>query len=1045
MSKKENKYAFMKFLAKWGRFDDDTKLNPPTLAFLFAGTYDGCSKCRNKEEHKCKYDNSKIGDAKVYTYHIPIEEMPSVWNHILNNNSEHYLSEYRGNGLFRFYLDYENPVDLSEDNIENLEIIIRDVLESIIDQDIGSINMVVNNAYPKRKFHFVCPKVIICKETQIYIYNLIKNKLPAVSIDGLDSATGLRMIGAYKKPKWNSEIKMLSTKNHKLEGMYIPKDGITLETFKDFSIQNYDWNHPKDPRPRCHSKMKNNLYGQLVLDKIEEHKSRFTLTDVDISEFHKVILKYISSDEFRIDPWKEKGDNCVILKRLIPGECPISKSYHDGGRRDAWANTFNGKVYIGCSCKAGNEIYVGSYRKINSNEKNEMNEYLKIKTKNAVNELYNLTDSNKFKIVNKNDKYVNSFPNGNWKFHGIKASFGLGKTTQSNNFIKLNSNKSILILSARISYSNTIMERIERETGIQFDIYSKIKGVINSKYVICQMESIHRLIRDYEIIIIDEVESCLNQLICKNTNGIHFDVNHEIFNQLLISAKHVIFMDAILRNRTIEYFSDLGFAGSIERYTYVPETRTAIKFPFIKLRGKDRETKDDGTGSFVLHLISELRNGKKIFFPCMSKIKQEIFINKIKEELPDKQILVYNKENRIQPGVNVNIEWIKYDLISTTSHITVGINFDVENYFDFVAVYLSTMSNVSAEDTIQSVHRVRYTKERKLYWIHNTWRFKNAENNYKKLKEMFEVREYIHFDTISEIMGADFAANNVKKMSYPMKNLYLRSQCEAAMNILNKEIIWTRCLEESGYTLENMELYLDDIDINNILELEPSNHQQYSDIKDISRIEYEQLYDKKRSEGLTDEESMMILKHAYQGLFIDKRNKYLEIHWDDFLKNKHVAYNTATEKGARIDRTQREKLAIIDTKDCAEFSGLKSAKSDIIIYLTDNIGLNHSRDFEVIIERGIIESISSKIISNESIYQAVFRFRKTQSKGKSTGIKQTLNIINNVIKSWTGTSLKSIDSHNKKFRLIDSSNFGPELIDMVDIRDGNQIHKILLK
>ena len=65
--------------------------------------------------------------------------------------------------------------------------------------------------------------------------------------------------------------------------------------------------------------------------------------------------------------------------------------------------------------------------------------------------------------------------------------------------------------------------------------------------------------------------------------------------------------------------------------------------------------------------------------------------------------------------MNVNEEWIKYDIIITTTTITVGVDF-TKNHFDFCLI-INYKNGAIPRDLVQSSIRVRNFRENTYYLI----------------------------------------------------------------------------------------------------------------------------------------------------------------------------------------------------------------------------------------------------------------------------------------------------------------------------------------
>lgn len=782
---------------------------------------------------------------------------------------------------------------------------------------------------------------------------------------------------------------------------------------------------------------------ELVAEKKQNKQvEREKMSTEDEEKFVGWVEEYFKdNEEFQIVP---KSEGFIILKRIKPGNCPVSDEVHDGGKRAAWVNTRNGNVYFGCCCGNGPYKCIGSYREDENGDEEEIAEFdikawIKEVDKLKISQLYTLSQTEAFKVNVRDEPFVQSMLDIEDKCFGVSAGCGMRKTTQMLEVLKQCRDQTMLIVTPRISFANTMAGRVLKDTGIKFDVYNKITGDINSDKIICQMESIHRLKKFYDIIIIDEIESCLVQLVSKQTNKHHLEYNNQRFKELLKVSNKIIFMDAFLNQNSLSYLQQIGLSGRVDYYNFMGDVKTAIKFPYERVRDKK---KDNGVGRFTRFLIGELEKGKKIYFPCMSRGIQTKIAEKIRENLPDKKLLLYNSDKKLDDR-DINVEWIKYDLVSTTSTITVGVNFDVVDHFDFIAVYLSTMSKVICRDVFQCAYRVRKTRENRLYWILNNCRIGIEQTQVKEIYKQLEIKQIEHAESIAKVLGDETVENELKTLPSHVKYLYVRNLYEKGLNLMNTEECWLSCLEMGSYILDN----IDDHEIREsdeimIIESNVPIIIEYDDIPELTPSQKKELLKFKNNGTISALDNAKLLKYDYQNLMMREDEEYVREMWRPFLEYKHVFYNMSIEKG--FDPNSPEQLARLDLSNCAEFSGMKLSKVQTIEMLIKRLGLENSRDFDSIIRRDVIESLASDITNQQDKLQAVFGFR-SRAKGKTTSVRQTADLISSVLNKWTGSKLVATNKRNEKFQLKDEHKIGDKLFEHVNPSFQEKKHVRILK
>jgi len=297
----------------------------------------------------------------------------------------------------------------------------------------------------------------------------------------------------------------------------------------------------------------------------------------------------------------------------------------------------------------------------------------------------------------------------------VKAMMGSGKTTAVKNAILKLKPRSILILSPRRLFADSLRADM-RAMGIRVDHYKSFDGVIDSYKVIVQMESLGKIVGGivYEMLIVDESESCL-----KTFSSSTMDTRHvACFNTLqrcVRGAKYVIAMDAFLSPRTIlamHIMTRDDPKGLFIDYAHQPIQRRGIHINAKKM--------------FFKIIVQKVKAGEKPYVFCGSKkVAQEL----VKEltKLAGKTVLFYHgemKQATRDTMKDVVTAWKDVDVVVTTPCITVGINYDLdrieggwlpEHQFDCAFAYISNHS-CCPRDVMQSLCRVRSYKSNDVYF-----------------------------------------------------------------------------------------------------------------------------------------------------------------------------------------------------------------------------------------------------------------------------------------------------------------------------------------
>ena len=89
----------------------------------------------------------------------------------------------------------------------------------------------------------------------------------------------------------------------------------------------------------------------------------------------------------------------------------------------------------------------------------------------------------------------------------LDLPMGVGKSFAFREWIKKNEIKSVLMVSIRISLTVKWAEEMD-SVGIAFADY-RDEGAFDSPRLICQLDSLHHIKRNYDIIFFDEIQCCI--------------------------------------------------------------------------------------------------------------------------------------------------------------------------------------------------------------------------------------------------------------------------------------------------------------------------------------------------------------------------------------------------------------------------------------------------------------------------------------------------------------------------------------------------------
>lgn len=287
----------------------------------------------------------------------------------------------------------------------------------------------------------------------------------------------------------------------------------------------------------------------------------------------------------------------------------------------------------------------------------------------------------------------------------INIGMGGGKTIQTINYLKGVEN--FCWITPNISLAHNTFTRLKKN-NVKCNIYDSAKNkkkkaelIENSQSILICLNSLFYIKKNYQVVVIDEIETFL-KLFYNNSTIKHLDDVWTNFINLLINSKKIILLDAFISNMTINFLKSLNISYDIIQREKEESNRKAIIQPNFNYWFND--------------IIKNIINNKKVIIfypyknsrinlPSMASMKETI------EKITNKKGIFHNAEASDIDNKklkDVNKYWIKYDFVISNNKINVGLNFDL-SYFDLC--YLSIAGFNSPRDIIQFSYRARELKD----------------------------------------------------------------------------------------------------------------------------------------------------------------------------------------------------------------------------------------------------------------------------------------------------------------------------------------------
>lgn len=284
----------------------------------------------------------------------------------------------------------------------------------------------------------------------------------------------------------------------------------------------------------------------------------------------------------------------------------------------------------------------------------------------------------------------------------IRSPMGSGKTRASKELLMEESEDArVLLLSSRVRFAESVCAALNA-AGMDITSYTEVMHKEDLKHVsrlVVQMESLTWLENapDFDVVLVDESESCLAQFASQATMQGRFADCARVFERLVRNAARVVWMDAFLGERT------LGAARAL-RGRYVLRN-------YIARHTKRAMHVVDDKAMFtarVVHAVCEER--KNVFVASGSKrFSDALHVELLKRGV---SCLYYHSdmEKSVADTVKTpNSEWTRVRAVITTPSITIGIDCDSRDHFDDVFVYASA-SSCCPRDLLQMTMRPRHIR-----------------------------------------------------------------------------------------------------------------------------------------------------------------------------------------------------------------------------------------------------------------------------------------------------------------------------------------------
>jgi hypothetical protein len=302
----------------------------------------------------------------------------------------------------------------------------------------------------------------------------------------------------------------------------------------------------------------------------------------------------------------------------------------------------------------------------------------------------------------------------------IKAQMNAGKTTAVIKYINEHNPKRILFVTARIQqmisthsvlgcaatteeeedlYAKQLAVRIQSAICgapvVRYDDPRYKKNLHLQDRMIDQFESLHRLsgAEPFDLVVVDEVRSVLQQSVSKNTNKTMLRANNEIFRWLVTSAAKVIALDAHIEvdRMVLDYFQDVAGYGKWQLLRY---NHNSLKRNYVFVKNDIDILLDS--------IYADIDAKKRIMMVFRSKKQMLAVLKLIEDARKNARILSFssnstNKEMRVFE--HINEATLDCDVLAFTSRVTVAA--DIQTEFHNIYAFCGSKGGCGPRDIAQ--------------------------------------------------------------------------------------------------------------------------------------------------------------------------------------------------------------------------------------------------------------------------------------------------------------------------------------------------------
>jgi hypothetical protein len=726
----------------------------------------------------------------------------------------------------------------------------------------------------------------------------------------------------------------------------------------------------------------------------------------DNSMFDRYVNSIYYNATFEITKTTEKNIKLCSKDFFACNVCDCE--HREGGNRVLSIND-NGNIFIKC-----HTIKKLVYKSKKGRDLERIQQ--KVQIDNAVNEFFTL-DTTDIKVIQETTRYLgcddkHTFvwkPEYNAKFLILNSQMGKGKTSFVSKYFDrmtfVDQNCSILFVSQRKTFTDFICDDFKK---YQITNYQDIKDNDYNKNRICiQVESLHKISRNYDIVVLDEIETILNNYSSATMTKVRD--SWQTLLDCIANCKHCITADAFILQRSIDFVKELSGRSKNSGILMIHNTK-----PYLENRKAIQLSQD----LFDSHLIDNLKNKKRIVNISSSRDDLLNVYSKITAQT-DTTAKIYERNTDNSDLKNVNETWKMYDYIGYTPVIQTGISY-MDIPFDLC--YANLKSSNLVRDAMQMLMRCRKLNDNIMYFSVNKRQIYNTTqiNMFSTYDTFMDDRISKTAILISELNGNVLQnATIIKSLLHSLTvedplllKMIWHNLREQMLSQCHYNSMCFKMLQMQGYDVVNIKEGDHDLD----RKKDKSQEDLVDEYMNIGDITYDELHRFKNDSTISVSDRLRVDRYYFENLLVkDLCPLYKAPLFYKFFQVSHMKeklYNIRHEKNS-----QNISELIINDYDKSDtlVSKMKMTNSKLnhIRQLNKLIGFDNSCHNDLVIDKSVIKtSVLTYVAHHIKDLQCIFN-----SKAKINGSNDVFNclkIIQKIYRSWSGMEIKKNEKTKKE-------------------------------